>query len=189
MLKSFGWWRSIRGLARRWTFSSRRRDRSSPCIWRLVLASWSRDHIIPRARRRPRSFMRKMISLRYLCWTGRTGPPTGRSREARSKLVSRCVQSMLAVRPRRGQERSRTNGAKWFSPGRAREEGMNTTPAISVNERAAKLVARLVADAAELRIGVSRGDLGEMLIDAGSKRHGSIAAGLRIAEICMGGLG
>jgi methenyltetrahydromethanopterin cyclohydrolase len=65
---------------------------------------------------------------------------------------------------------------------------MNATPAISVNERAAKLVAQLVADAAELRIGVSRGDLGEMLIDAGSKSHGSIAAGLRIAEICMGGL-
>jgi len=65
---------------------------------------------------------------------------------------------------------------------------MNATPAISVNDRAAKLVARLVADAAELRIEVSRGDLGEMLIDAGSKSHGSIAAGLRIAEICMGGL-
>jgi methenyltetrahydromethanopterin cyclohydrolase len=70
-----------------------------------------------------------------------------------------------------------------------REETVNTPHAISVNERAAKLAAGLVADAAELRIGVSRGELGETLIDAGSKYLGSIAAGLRIAEICMGGLG
>jgi methenyltetrahydromethanopterin cyclohydrolase len=66
---------------------------------------------------------------------------------------------------------------------------MNTPPAISVNERAAKLVARLVADAAELRIGIVRGQLGETVIDAGGKNLGGIAAGLRIAEICMGGLG
>jgi methenyltetrahydromethanopterin cyclohydrolase len=64
---------------------------------------------------------------------------------------------------------------------------MNATP--SVNERATKLVAQLVADAAELRIAVARGDLGETLIDAGSKSLGGVAAGLRIAEICMGGLG
>lgn len=61
--------------------------------------------------------------------------------------------------------------------------------AISVNDAAAKLVARLIADAAELRIGVARGELGETLIDAGSKNLGSIAAGIRVAEICMGGLG
>jgi methenyltetrahydromethanopterin cyclohydrolase len=66
---------------------------------------------------------------------------------------------------------------------------MNAPPAISVNKLAAKLVARLVADAAELRIGIVRGELGETLIDAGSKNLGGIAAGLRIAEICMGGLG
>jgi len=66
---------------------------------------------------------------------------------------------------------------------------MNTPPGMSVNERAAKLVARLVTDAAELRIDVSRGELGETLIDAGSQSLGSIAAGLRIAKICMGGLG
>jgi methenyltetrahydromethanopterin cyclohydrolase len=59
---------------------------------------------------------------------------------------------------------------------------------ISVNERAAKLVAQLVADAAELKITVTRGELGETLVDAGGKAIGSIAAGLRIAEICMGGL-
>jgi len=61
--------------------------------------------------------------------------------------------------------------------------------AISVNERSAPLVDRLVHDAEELRIGVSNGELGEILIDAGSKSLGGIAAGIRIAEICMGGLG
>ncbi len=66
---------------------------------------------------------------------------------------------------------------------------MNTAPSISVNERAAGLVARLVADAAELKIEITRGQRGEALIDAGSKCLGSIAAGLRVAEICMGGLG
>src|SRR5215468_10233841 len=64
---------------------------------------------------------------------------------------------------------------------------MNT--ALSVNMRATKLVGGLVADAAALRIGVAQGPLGEQLIDAGSRFPGSIAAGLRIAEICMGGLG
>ena len=31
--------------------------------------------------------------------------------------------------------------------------------------------------------------IGETLIDAGSRSPGSIAAGLQVAEICMGGLG
>jgi methenyltetrahydromethanopterin cyclohydrolase len=70
----------------------------------------------------------------------------------------------------------------------AREEFMNPSHVDSVNERAAKLVARMIADAAELRIGIGRGDLGETLIDSGSMSIGSIAAGLRIAEICTGGL-
>lgn len=60
---------------------------------------------------------------------------------------------------------------------------------LSVNMRATRLVDSLVADATELRISVAQGSLGETLIDAGSRFPGSIAAGLRIAEICMGGLG
>ncbi len=60
---------------------------------------------------------------------------------------------------------------------------------LSVNVRASELVDLLVADAGALKIGVTRGSLGEQLIDAGSRFHGGIAAGLRIAEICMGGLG
>lgn len=66
---------------------------------------------------------------------------------------------------------------------------MSKASAISVNARAAALVERLKADAAALEIGVTRGPDGETLIDAGSSHRGSIAAGLRIAEICMGGLG
>jgi methenyltetrahydromethanopterin cyclohydrolase len=66
---------------------------------------------------------------------------------------------------------------------------MSARPAISVNQRAASLVERLLADAAELKIGVGRGELGETCIDAGSRHAGSIEAGLRIAAICMGGLG
>jgi methenyltetrahydromethanopterin cyclohydrolase len=66
---------------------------------------------------------------------------------------------------------------------------MTSLPALSVNKRSTALVARAVGDAEELKIGVSRGELGERLIDAGSKSPGGIAAGIRIAEICMGGLG
>jgi methenyltetrahydromethanopterin cyclohydrolase len=66
---------------------------------------------------------------------------------------------------------------------------MSGAPATSVNARAAALVERLKSDAAELKVAVTTGELGETLIDAGSAQPGSIAAGLRIAEICMGGLG
>ncbi len=66
---------------------------------------------------------------------------------------------------------------------------MSDTPAISVNARAAVLVEQLRTDAAALRIEVAQGRDGETLIDAGTHARGSIAAGLRIAEICMGGLG
>lgn len=60
---------------------------------------------------------------------------------------------------------------------------------ISVNRRAEILIERLRADAEALRIGITSGERGETLIDAGADRPGGIAAGLRIAEICMGGLG
>jgi len=65
---------------------------------------------------------------------------------------------------------------------------MSVARALSVNERAAKLVARMIAEAEELRIDVGRGALGETLIDYGSKTVGSLTAGLRVAEICTGGL-
>lgn len=59
----------------------------------------------------------------------------------------------------------------------------------SVNARAAALVESMLADAAALRIAAGTGARGETLIDAGADAPGSVAAGLRIAQICMGGLG
>jgi methenyltetrahydromethanopterin cyclohydrolase len=60
---------------------------------------------------------------------------------------------------------------------------------ISVNRRAAELTTALRRDAAMLNLGVARGPRGETLIDAGAKQRGGVEAGLRIAEICLGGLG
>ncbi len=57
-----------------------------------------------------------------------------------------------------------------------------------LNVRAARLLDRLCDDAGALHVGVSRGTLGERVVDAGAHRRGGIAAGLRIAEICTGGL-
>jgi methenyltetrahydromethanopterin cyclohydrolase len=68
---------------------------------------------------------------------------------------------------------------------------MNSTAntSISVNAQATRLVESMVANAAALRINVTRGPLGERLIDAGSHCLGGVAAGVCMAEICMGGLG
>ncbi|MGC2783141.1 MAG: methenyltetrahydromethanopterin cyclohydrolase [Roseiarcus sp.] len=66
---------------------------------------------------------------------------------------------------------------------------MSAAETISVNRRAAALTAALRGDAMILNLGVARGPLGETSIDAGAKQRGGIEAGLRIAEICMGGLG
>ncbi|MGX7703334.1 methenyltetrahydromethanopterin cyclohydrolase [Methylobacterium sp. Gmos1] len=59
----------------------------------------------------------------------------------------------------------------------------------SVNALAAPLVEALAADAASLRLAVTRTPDGARLIDAGAGARGSIEAGRRIAEICLGGLG
>jgi methenyltetrahydromethanopterin cyclohydrolase len=101
----------------------------------------------------------------------------------RARVYGPCVQ--FGGRRSKGARRETAGDGSLVD---TREQFMNTPPAISVNERASKLVAQLIADAAELRIGVSRGELGETLIDSGSQNLGSIAAGLRIAEICTGGL-
>ncbi len=66
---------------------------------------------------------------------------------------------------------------------------MSAVETISVNRRAAELTAALRRDAALLNLGFARGPLGETLIDAGAGRRGGVEAGLRIAEICLGGLG
>jgi methenyltetrahydromethanopterin cyclohydrolase len=59
----------------------------------------------------------------------------------------------------------------------------------SVNRLASPLVDALVADAAALRVGVSRSEAGALIIDAGIAHPGGLEAGRRIAEICLGGLG
>ena len=64
---------------------------------------------------------------------------------------------------------------------------MTEQPALGLNDRAYRLVEALCADAAALRVGVSRGEAGEWLIDAGANHQGGIAAGLRLATICLGG--
>lgn len=60
---------------------------------------------------------------------------------------------------------------------------------ISVNALTAERVERLVADGPWLRIHTSRLENGCRVVDAGVKVTGSIEAGRRIAEICLGGLG
>jgi methenyltetrahydromethanopterin cyclohydrolase len=59
----------------------------------------------------------------------------------------------------------------------------------SVNGGAMPLVRRMIADAAGLRVGVERAAAGHALIDAGISCPGGLEAGLRVAEICLGGLG
>jgi methenyltetrahydromethanopterin cyclohydrolase len=66
---------------------------------------------------------------------------------------------------------------------------LSVAEAASVNRRAAELTAALRRDAAILNLGIARGRRGETLIDAGAQYRGGIEAGLRVAEICMGGLG
>ncbi len=66
---------------------------------------------------------------------------------------------------------------------------MDTKSAISVNRLSKELADALKRDAAVLKIAVRGGSLGETLIDAGATARGSVSAGLRIAEICLGGLG
>ena len=60
---------------------------------------------------------------------------------------------------------------------------------VSLNSLAGALADRMAGEAERLRIRVSEGALGETLIDCGAEPLGGIEAGLRLAEICLGGLG
>ena len=66
---------------------------------------------------------------------------------------------------------------------------LDTSSWPSVNALANTLVADLVANAQELRVGVAKSKNGATIIDAGIKHAGGLEAGRLIAEICMGGLG
>lgn len=59
----------------------------------------------------------------------------------------------------------------------------------SVNRHVEPLVRELIARARELRLAVERTTEGCTLVDAGIGAEGGLEAGLRIAEICMAGLG
>jgi len=63
------------------------------------------------------------------------------------------------------------------------------TSMLSVNALARPLVERLLAQAEALELNVGRDTTGICIVDAGIEVRGSVAAGLLIAEICMGGLG
>ncbi|WPH11921.1 methenyltetrahydromethanopterin cyclohydrolase [Variovorax paradoxus] len=70
----------------------------------------------------------------------------------------------------------------------------NTSPpaaasGLSVNLLARPLVEGLLADADAFGLQVRRDDSGARIVDAGIEARGSVAAGLQIGEICMGGLG
>lgn len=58
-----------------------------------------------------------------------------------------------------------------------------------LNRNAQAIVDRMITDAERLGIGYQRGALGEHLVDAGAQSPGGLEAGLRLVEICMGGLG
>jgi methenyltetrahydromethanopterin cyclohydrolase len=59
----------------------------------------------------------------------------------------------------------------------------------SVNTLCAPLVRDLVLQSKSLRLGVTRLDNGCVMVDAGIACRGGLEAGLRIADICMGGVG
>ncbi|MGH9897448.1 MAG: methenyltetrahydromethanopterin cyclohydrolase [Pyrinomonadaceae bacterium] len=58
-----------------------------------------------------------------------------------------------------------------------------------LNRSAQYLADKMIEDASRLGINYSRGSTGEHVIDAGANCRGGVDAGLRIIEICMGGLG
>ncbi|MDM0103514.1 methenyltetrahydromethanopterin cyclohydrolase [Variovorax sp. J22R24] len=63
------------------------------------------------------------------------------------------------------------------------------TSTLSVNALARPLVERLLATADALDVRVQGGEAGPCIVDAGIAVVGSVAAGLLVGEICMGGLG
>jgi methenyltetrahydromethanopterin cyclohydrolase len=70
-----------------------------------------------------------------------------------------------------------------------KENAPVTARHVSLNGQAAALVRRLVDEAGHLRVRVEKTHRGAILVDAGIDCPGGIEAGLRIAEICMAGMG
>jgi len=59
----------------------------------------------------------------------------------------------------------------------------------SINTQVAPLVRDIIDNADALRVKVTKGSLGETLIDCGVKAVGGLEAGRRLSEVCLGGLG
>jgi methenyltetrahydromethanopterin cyclohydrolase len=59
---------------------------------------------------------------------------------------------------------------------------------LSVNQLSAPLLLTLLENASQLRIGVTKHELGCIVVDAGIAHAGSLEAGRLIAELCLGGL-
>ncbi len=59
---------------------------------------------------------------------------------------------------------------------------------MSVNQRAAAIIRDMVADSEALGVQAHTLANGAVVVDAGVKVPGSLAAGLRFAEACLGGL-
>ena len=64
-----------------------------------------------------------------------------------------------------------------------------STQSISLNARASTLAQSLIDDADLLRLQIHKMDNGTTLVDAGVQCIGSLEAGVRVATICMAGLG
>lgn len=60
---------------------------------------------------------------------------------------------------------------------------------LSLNAQVRPWVERLLREADALRVAVRRDDSGACIVDAGIEAPGSIAAGLLVGEICLGGFG
>src|SRR3954466_4709206 len=60
---------------------------------------------------------------------------------------------------------------------------------LGMNERAMALADRYIDRAAELRLAVQTLSTGARVVDAGVNATGGFAAGLALADLCMGGLG
>ena len=58
---------------------------------------------------------------------------------------------------------------------------------ISINKLSDDLLNKLKDNANKYRLKISKNTLGTTIIDAGIKAQGSLEAGLKISEICMGG--
>ena len=59
----------------------------------------------------------------------------------------------------------------------------------SINKNTNELINELVNDHKRLNLKITEGPLGCTIIDAGIEILGSIEAGIKISEICLGGLG